>query len=361
MGAVAAGSIPSTLHRAHGLVAPGRRRLRRRAGRRRASASSGCRRPVLSSRPRPRPAASGRWPPRSAPRSSSSTRPCRSAWSAPAWVCPTPSCCTAPRSTVPGRLPGPRQALARVLDRRPVVVVGRRLPGGRGPPGRRLGRCRRSSRSRPGSTSTGSATSPTRSGPGPGRPGLPADGPLVVSVSRLVPRKGMDVLIAGAPPPGAVVPGPDRGHRRRRAATRGRLADRSGRPGPRSGCSAGSTTTTCPALLGAADVFAMACRNRWLRPRAGGIRDRLPGGGGGRGAPGGRAQRRRRRGGVDGETGLVVADPADAGAVAHALRRSWPTATCAGGWAGPPGPGGGILRLRSSHLGWPSALQDVEG
>ena len=36
--------------------------------------------------------------------------------------------------------------------------------------------------------------------------GLPVDGPLVVSVSRLVPRKGMDVLIDASAALGAVVP-----------------------------------------------------------------------------------------------------------------------------------------------------------
>ena len=45
------------------------------------------------------------------------------------------------------------------------------------------------------------------------------------------------------------------------------------------------------ALLGASDVFVMACRNRWLGPGAGGLRDRLPRGRRGRRAPGGRGQR----------------------------------------------------------------------
>jgi len=92
---------------------------------------------------------------------------------------------------------------------------------------------------------------------------LPADGPLVASVSRLVPRKGMDVLIEAAARlvpsfPDLVVAiggtGRDAGRlereiEERRAPVRllGRISDREK-----------------AALLGAADIFAMACRNRWL-------------------------------------------------------------------------------------------------
>ena len=126
----------------------------------------------------------------------SSTPPSPSGWSGPGWACPTPSCCTAPRwrSRAPARQP---IALARVVrtrrwSSRPGAT---RRPRPAGPSG--AGTCRRWSRSRPGSTSTLQPDGPG-SGPGPGDLGLPPRGPLVVSVSRLVPRKGMDVLIDAA-------------------------------------------------------------------------------------------------------------------------------------------------------------------
>jgi len=74
-------------------------------------------------------------------------------------------------------------------------------------------------------------------------------------------------------------------------------------------------------LYGAADVFAMACRNRWLDLEQEGFGIVFL-----EAAAAGVAQVAGRSGGadeavVDGETGLVVADPGDPGAVAHALRR----------------------------------------
>jgi phosphatidylinositol alpha-1,6-mannosyltransferase len=75
-----------------------------------------------------------------------------------------------------------------------------------------------------------------------------------------------------------------------------------------------------PRLYGAADVFAMACRNRWLDLEQEGFGIVFL-----EAAAAGVAQVAGRSGGadeavVDGETGLVVADPNDPGAVAHALR-----------------------------------------
>ena len=102
-----------------------------------------------------------------------------------------------------------------------------------------------------------------RSRPGP-TSGCPVDGPLVVSVSRLVPRKGMDVLIDAAVRlrpdfPGLTVAIAGRGRDSDRLA--GRIAEH-GAPGApaRRRC----PMTTCPRLVGAADVFVMLCRNRWL-------------------------------------------------------------------------------------------------
>jgi phosphatidylinositol alpha-1,6-mannosyltransferase len=149
--------------------------------------------------------------------------------------------------------------------------------------------------------------------------GLPVDGPLLSSVSRLVPRKGMNVLIEAANRlapsyPDLVVAiagdGRELGHLRRladespvRVAVLGRVSqeDRA-------------------ALLGAADVFVMACRNRWLgleqegfgivflEAAAAGVPQVAGDSGGASEAV------------LHGKTGLVVADPANPGAVAEALR-----------------------------------------
>jgi len=93
--------------------------------------------------------------------------------------------------------------------------------------------------------------------------GLPADGPLVVSVSRLVPRKGMDVLIDAA-----VRLRPDRPDLTVVIAGRGRDSDRlAGRIAEYSApvrLLGGVSDADLPRLVAAADVFVMLCRNRWL-------------------------------------------------------------------------------------------------
>ncbi len=151
------------------------------------------------------------------------------------------------------------------------------------------------------------------------RLGLPARGALVVSVSRLVPRKGMDVLIEAADRLASSYPdlvvaiageGRELGHLRR-------LADES----PVTVRVLGAVSDQDRAdLLGAADVFVMACRSRWLgleqegfgivflEAAAAGV-PQIAGNSGG--AP---------EAVLDGVTGLVVADPGDPGAVAQALR-----------------------------------------
>ena len=151
------------------------------------------------------------------------------------------------------------------------------------------------------------------------RLGFPTAGPLVVSLSRLVPRKGMDVLIAAAERlapsyPDLVVAiggaGEELERLRRQAAASsvsvsvlGRVSD-----GDRA------------ALLGAADIFVMACHNRWLgleqegfgivflEAAAAGVPQIA-------GDSGGAAEAV-----VHGETGLVVRSPEDPGRVAEALR-----------------------------------------
>ena len=221
--------------------------------------------------------------------------------------------------TVPGRVPGhaPRShtcCAARRSSSRPGATRPARGGGLRAKSGRRW------SRSRPGSTRRPSRRCWRRNG---GRPGpawaCRAAGPLVVSLSRLVPRKGMDVLIAAAERlapsyPDLVVAiggeGRELERLRRQAAASpvsvsvlGRVSDEDR-----------------AALLGAADIFVMACHNRWLgleqegfgivflEAAAAGVPQVA-------GDSGGAAEAV-----VHGETGLVVDDPEDPGRVAEALR-----------------------------------------
>lgn len=163
--------------------------------------------------------------------------------------------------TVPGRLPGSRQLLGHVLRGADLVVsaggyplaesvraAGRDLRHVLVPPGVDVERFvpltvdeRRAARD---------------------RLGLPTDGPLVVSVSRLVPRKGMDVLVRAAAllradhPDLCVAIGGD-GRDRRRLD---RLITSTGAPVRLLGR---VDHADLPALYGCGDVFAMLCRNRW--------------------------------------------------------------------------------------------------
>ncbi len=150
--------------------------------------------------------------------------------------------------------------------------------------------------------------------------GLPSDGPLVVSVSRLVPRKGMDVLIRASA--ALVASFPDLtiavGGAGRDSSRLERLIDSSGAPVRLLGR---VEDTDLAELYGAADVFVMACRDRWhgleqegfgivfLEAAACGVPQVA-------GRSGGAAEAV-----IDGETGIVVDDPTDPGEVAAALRR----------------------------------------
>jgi phosphatidylinositol alpha-1,6-mannosyltransferase len=157
--------------------------------------------------------------------------------------------------------------------------------------------------------------------------GLPEEAPLVLGVSRLVPRKGFDVLIdavarldrvLSSPPAGGAVhlalagSGRDRARLARRAARAG-LAGRFHLLGR-------VPDDDLAAVYGAADVFAMCCRERWggLEAEGFGIVF-LEAAACGVPAVAGRS------GGAseavdDGTTGFVV-DPRDAGAVAGAVGR----------------------------------------
>jgi phosphatidylinositol alpha-1,6-mannosyltransferase len=148
--------------------------------------------------------------------------------------------------------------------------------------------------------------------------GLPVNGRLVVSVSRLVPRKGMDVLIEAAARlaptrPDLVVAIAGDGRDRRRLE---RLVARTGAPVRLMGRVAHGDL---PGLYGAADVFAMLCRNRWagleqegfgivfLEAAATGVAQVA-------GSSGGAAEAVEH-----GKTGLVVGRPSDADEVAAAI------------------------------------------
>jgi phosphatidylinositol alpha-1,6-mannosyltransferase len=221
--------------------------------------------------------------------------------------------------TVPGRLPAAARLLRRVLDGAGLVVAAGGyplaeaervasgpLPSVLVPPGVDTERfvpldpaARRAART---------------------RLGLPEEGRLVVSVSRLVPRKGMDVLIKAAallapsrPDLTVAIGGGGRDHDRlaRLIAATGAPVRLLGRV----------EHDDLPDLYACGDVFAMLCRNRWggleqegfgivfVEAAAGGVPQVA-------GDSGGAAEAV-----ADGETGLVVRHPEDPAAVADALAR----------------------------------------
>jgi phosphatidylinositol alpha-1,6-mannosyltransferase len=219
--------------------------------------------------------------------------------------------------TVPGRLPVSRGVLGRVLRGAAEVIAaggypaaeaeraaGRALPVTVVPPGIDPVRFR--------------PLDPEERAKARALFDLPADARVIVSVSRLVPRKGMDVLIDAAARLAAdradlvvVIGGAGRDRARlvRRAAASGAPVRLVGRV----------PDADLPALLGCADLSAMLCRNRWggleqegfgivfLEAAACGVAQVA-------GSSGGAAEAV-----VDGVTGRIVRDPRDAGAVAAAL------------------------------------------
>ncbi len=150
--------------------------------------------------------------------------------------------------------------------------------------------------------------------------GLPTDAELVVSISRLVPRKGFDTAIRAAallrrrrPDLMLAISGGGRDEARLR-----RLAKELGAPVRFLGR---VPNDDLPALYACADVYAMVCRNRWggleqegfgivfLEAAACGVPQVA-------GASGGAAEAV-----ADGETGIVVRRPEDAREVAAAFTR----------------------------------------
>ena len=221
--------------------------------------------------------------------------------------------------TVPAHLPGTRTALRRLLrEAASVVAAGgypaeeaRRLAGSGlplrvVPPGVDVDRFR--------------PAAPPEKRRARADAGLPVDGRLVVGMSRLVPRKGFDVLIAAASllapsRPDLTVAVVGAGRDRARLE---RLVVASGAPVRLLGFVADATM---PALLAAADVFAMPCRTRWggLEQEGFGIvflEAAACGVAGVAGASGGSHEAV-----AHGETGFVVGRPDDPVAVAAALAR----------------------------------------
>jgi phosphatidylinositol alpha-1,6-mannosyltransferase len=243
--------------------------------------------------------------------------------------------------TVPGRLAGSRALLRRVLEGAAGILAagtypadeaaraaGRPLPGLVIPPGVDVERFRPVA----GDAATRAFTRK--------RFDLPESAPLVLGVSRLVPRKGFDVLIdavarldrmrfprpvadAGAPATGSDGPG---GPVHLALAGGGRDRERLARRANRAGLSGRFhllgrvPDEDLAAVYATASVFAMCCRERWggLEAEGFGIVF-LEAAASGVPAVAGRS------GGAweaveDGTTGFVV-DPLDAGAVAQALAR----------------------------------------
>jgi phosphatidylinositol alpha-1,6-mannosyltransferase len=163
--------------------------------------------------------------------------------------------------TVPGRVPVLRPALGRVLRGARLVVAAGRYPAAEAeraagcplpvavvPPGVDVERFR--------------PPTPAQRLAARARFGLDPADLVCVSISRLVPRKGMDVLIRASARlrpsfPGLRVLIAGKGRDRERL---GRLVAGSGAPVEFLGFVDDDTKVS---LLAAADVFAMLCRNRW--------------------------------------------------------------------------------------------------
>ncbi len=248
-----------------------------------------------------------------------STRPSRSAASVPTSIHRYGVVLHGAEVTVPGRVPFTRPALARVLVGAELVVAAggypadeaeraarRGLPVVVVPPGVDTERFR--------------PPTPEQRAAARTRHGLSVDDEVVVSISRLVPRKGMDVLIDAAAALASTRPrlrvliggqGRDEARLRRRIERTGAPVELLGR----------FDEAEKPDLYGMADVFAMLCRDRWagleqegfgivfLEAAACGVPQVA-------GASGGSAEAV-----ADGITGTVVTDPTDVEAVARAIDR----------------------------------------
>lgn len=219
--------------------------------------------------------------------------------------------------TIPGRLPGTNLALRRVLRGAEVVIAAGGYPASEGE--RAAGRTLPTTIVPPGvDVQRFQPLTPDERDAARRRLGLPVEGRLVVSLSRLVPRKGMDVLIRSA---AELAKGRD--DLSIAIAGGGRDRDRLDRLVAETGAPVRMLGRVpdedLPDLYGCADVFAMLCRSRWggleqegfgivfLEAAAAGVAQVA-------GHSGGSAEAV-----VHGETGLVVDDPDDVDAVTAAL------------------------------------------
>ncbi|KAA0232520.1 MAG: GDP-mannose-dependent monoacylated alpha-(1-6)-phosphatidylinositol monomannoside mannosyltransferase [Acidimicrobiales bacterium] len=147
--------------------------------------------------------------------------------------------------------------------------------------------------------------------------GLDAEALLVLGVSRLVPRKGMDTLIRAAAMLAGEVQVAVAGEGRDRSRLE-RLARSSGAPVTFLGR---VPDADLPGLYGCADLFAMLCRNRWFGLEQEGFGIVFL-----EAAAAGVPQIAGRSGGaheavISGQTGLVLDHAGDASAVAAAIDR----------------------------------------
>ena len=221
--------------------------------------------------------------------------------------------------TVPGRVPGTASALRHVLRGAKVVIAAG------GYPAREAERCARRHLPTvlvPPGVDVDRFTPLDDDGRASARRalGLDPDAPVIVGLSRLVPRKGFDVLIDAAavvarrrPDLQVVIAG--------RGRDRSRLERRAQRVGAPVRFIGRVDDSDLSPLLASADVFAMLCRDRWfgleqegfgivfLEAAASGVASVA-------GRSGGSAEAV-----VDGTTGLVVDRPDDVTAVVAALER----------------------------------------
>jgi phosphatidylinositol alpha-1,6-mannosyltransferase len=219
--------------------------------------------------------------------------------------------------TIPGRLPVTHSLLNRVLGGAVGVIAAGGYPAAEGE--RSLGRSLPTTIVPPGvDTDRIVPLDPAQKQAARAHLGLPVDGPLVTSASRLVPRKGMDVLIRSSvrlrerhPDVHVAISGGGRDHGRLErliaeldapVTLLGRLPD-----------------ADMPALYACGDVFAMLCRTRW-----GGLEQEGFGIVFVEAAAAGVPQVAGRSGGAHeavahGDSGLIVDDPTDDAAVADAL------------------------------------------
>jgi phosphatidylinositol alpha-1,6-mannosyltransferase len=219
--------------------------------------------------------------------------------------------------TIPGRIPGPSLAARRVLRAAAGVIAAGEYPARevlrtagqpvRGlvvPPGVDVARFR--------------PFDPADRAEARRVFGLDSDRPLVLGTSRLVPRKGFDVVIDAVAGLDAAVQLAIGGAGRDRARLEARVARRG--LGGRVRFLGRVPDADLPSLYASADVFAMACRDRWLGLEAEGFGIVFL-----EAAACGVPAVAGRSGGsheavVDGETGLVV-DPRSVTEVRHALLR----------------------------------------